>query len=62
MAQVMDAALTMPPTLARLAQTPTTAGRLRWVLPTADGVAVRDDVPAELVDDAVRGILAGVGA
>ncbi len=32
MAQVMDAVLTMPPTLARLAATPTTAGRLRWVL------------------------------
>jgi len=31
-AQVMDAVLTMPPTLARLAATPTTAGRLRWVL------------------------------
>lgn len=31
-AQVMDAVLTMPPTLARLAATPTTAGRFRWVV------------------------------
>jgi shikimate kinase / 3-dehydroquinate synthase len=37
-------------------------GRLRWVLPTADGVAVRDDVSADLVADAVRGILAGAPA
>lgn len=36
------------------------AGRLRWVLPTGDGTAVRDDVPAEVVADAVRGVLAGV--
>jgi shikimate kinase/3-dehydroquinate synthase len=34
-------------------------GRLRWVLPTADGVEVRDDVPAEVVAAAVRSILAG---
>ena len=35
-------------------------GRLRWVLPTADGTAVRDDVPDEAVEAAVRGVLAGV--
>ncbi|HYO41856.1 MAG TPA: hypothetical protein VES19_01550, partial [Candidatus Limnocylindrales bacterium] len=35
-------------------------GRLRWVLPTADGTVVRDDVPADLVADAVRGVIAGV--
>ncbi len=34
-------------------------GRLRWVLPTGDGVAVRDDVPAEPVAAAVAGVLAG---
>lgn len=37
-------------------------GRLRWVLPTEDGAVVRDDVPAEAVAEAVRGVLAGVGA
>ncbi len=35
------------------------AGRLRWVLPTADGIAVHDDVPAEVVEAAARGVLAG---
>jgi len=35
-------------------------GRLRWVLPTADATVVRDDVPAELIRDAVRGVIAGV--
>jgi 3-dehydroquinate synthase len=35
-------------------------GRLRWVLPTADGTVVRDDVPDEVIDAAVRGVLAGV--
>ncbi len=35
-------------------------GRLRWVLPTADGALVRDDVPDEAVEAAVRGVLAGV--
>jgi shikimate kinase/3-dehydroquinate synthase len=34
-------------------------GRLRWVLPTADGVVVRDDVPATTVAAAVRSTLAG---
>jgi shikimate kinase/3-dehydroquinate synthase len=37
-------------------------GRLRWVLPTADGVVVRDDVPDEMLADAVRGVLAGTEA
>ncbi len=36
------------------------AGRLRWVLPTGDGTVVRDDVPAEVVADAVQAILTGV--
>jgi shikimate kinase/3-dehydroquinate synthase len=35
-------------------------GRLRWVLPTADGSIVRDDVPVTAVEDAVRSVLAGV--
>ncbi len=34
-------------------------GRLRWVLPTATGVAVRSDVPDEVVAVAARGVLAG---
>ena len=37
-------------------------GRLRWVLPTGDGVVVRDDVPAGVVRDAVAAVLAGTGA
>ena len=37
-------------------------GRLRWVLPTGDGVAVRDDVPAEPVAAAVAGVLTGSAA
>jgi shikimate kinase/3-dehydroquinate synthase len=36
------------------------AGRLRWVLPTADGTVVRDDVPDEAIEAAVRSVLAGV--
>ena len=28
-------------------------GRLRWVLPTADGVVVRSDVPDAVVDAAI---------
>jgi 3-dehydroquinate synthetase len=36
-------------------------GRLRWVLPTADGVTVRDDVPAEVVRAAAASVLAGAG-
>lgn len=38
------------------------SGRLRWVLPTAEGVAVRDDVPQALVREAVAGVLAGTPA
>ena len=34
-------------------------GRLRWVLPTADGVEVHDDVPAAAIEAAVRSVLAG---
>ena len=37
-------------------------GRLRWVLPTADGVVVRDDVPDEVVREATASVLAGTGA
>ena len=37
-------------------------GRLRWVLPTADGFVVRDDVPEAAVELAVRTVLAGRGA
>jgi 3-dehydroquinate synthase len=33
-------------------------GRLRWVLPTADGVEVRTDVPDEVVADAAGSLLA----
>jgi shikimate kinase/3-dehydroquinate synthase len=33
-------------------------GRLRWVLPTADGVEVRTDVPDEIVADAAGSLLA----
>jgi shikimate kinase / 3-dehydroquinate synthase len=33
-------------------------GRLRWVLPTSDGVVVTDEVPDELVADATASILA----
>ena len=36
-----------------------TGGRLRWVLPTGDGVTIRDDVPAEAVEAAVAQVLAG---
>ena len=32
-------------------------GRLRWVLPTADGVVVRADVPGSVVDAAVASLL-----
>jgi 3-dehydroquinate synthase len=38
------------------------AGRLRWVLPTADGTVVRDDVPPELVAEAAAAVLAGSGS
>ncbi|HEU0243309.1 MAG TPA: 3-dehydroquinate synthase family protein, partial [Candidatus Limnocylindrales bacterium] len=36
-------------------------GRLRWVLPTADGVTIRDDVPVEVVREAAAAVLAGAG-
>jgi shikimate kinase / 3-dehydroquinate synthase len=32
-------------------------GRLRWVLPVADGVTVRSDVPDDLVRDAIASVL-----
>jgi shikimate kinase/3-dehydroquinate synthase len=32
-------------------------GRLRWILPTADGVAVRSDVPDAVVDGAMESLL-----
>jgi 3-dehydroquinate synthase len=34
------------------------AGRLRWVLPTATGVVIRDDVDAAVVERAAAGLLA----
>jgi len=34
-------------------------GRIRWVLPTAEGVVVRNDVPVEMVRAVLDGILAG---
>jgi len=37
-------------------------GRLRWVLPTADGWTVRDDVPDDLVASTVAGLLLPAGA
>ncbi len=37
------------------------AGSLRWVLPTADGIVIRDDVPNELVERVAAGLLAPVG-
>jgi 3-dehydroquinate synthase len=36
-------------------------GRLNWVLPTADGVTITDDVPDELVDRVASGLLTGSG-
>ena len=38
------------------------AGSLRWVLPTADGIVVRDDVPTELVERVAAGLLTPVGS
>ena len=35
-----------------------TAGRLRWVLPTADGSAVRDDIDPAVVERAITPLLA----
>jgi 3-dehydroquinate synthetase len=37
------------------------AGSLRWVLPTAEGIVVRDDVPSELVERVAAGLLSPVG-
>ncbi len=37
-------------------------GRIRWVLPTADAVVVRNDVPMEIVRTVLDGILAGAPA
>ena len=37
-------------------------GRLRWVIPTADGVAVRDDIDPSIVERAAAGLLAGGSA
>jgi 3-dehydroquinate synthetase len=37
-------------------------GRLRWVLATAGGWAVRADIPAEVVAEAARSVLAGAPA
>ena len=34
-------------------------GRLRWVLPTADGVVVRDDIDPAVVEAAARAVVAG---
>jgi 3-dehydroquinate synthase len=34
------------------------AGRLRWVLPTAEGVVIRDDIDPALVENAAAGLLA----
>jgi 3-dehydroquinate synthase len=36
-------------------------GRLRWVLPTADGVVIRDDIPTDVVERVATSLLA-VGA
>jgi 3-dehydroquinate synthetase/shikimate kinase len=38
------------------------AGQLRWVLPTADGILVRADVPDELVQQAIGSVLAEAAA
>jgi shikimate kinase/3-dehydroquinate synthase len=32
-------------------------GRLRWILPTADGVVVRSDVPDDVVEEAIAALL-----
>ncbi|HEY3523852.1 MAG TPA: bifunctional shikimate kinase/3-dehydroquinate synthase [Candidatus Limnocylindrales bacterium] len=37
-------------------------GRLRWVLPTADGVVLSTDVPDEAVASAIASVVAGRGA
>ncbi|HEY5628564.1 MAG TPA: hypothetical protein VIR16_03555, partial [Candidatus Limnocylindrales bacterium] len=35
------------------------SGRLRWVLPTADGYVTRDDIPEAPIREVVAGVLAG---
>ncbi len=37
-------------------------GRLRWVLPTVDGVVIRSDVPEPVVDAAIAALLEPAGA
>jgi 3-dehydroquinate synthetase len=37
-------------------------GNLRWVLPTGSGYEVRSDVPDDLVERVVRGLLTPVEA
>ena len=37
-------------------------GHLRWVLPTADGVVIRDDIDPALVERAAAGLLAAPSA
>jgi shikimate kinase/3-dehydroquinate synthase len=39
-----------------------TGGRLRWVVPTADGVTVRDDLPEAPIREVVAEVLAGAPA
>ena len=34
------------------------AGRLRWVLPTADGIVIRDDIDQGVVERVAAGLLA----
>ena len=36
------------------------AGRLRWVLPTEDGVTVRNDVPIGLVEEVGAAVMQGL--
>ncbi|MEX1170199.1 MAG: bifunctional shikimate kinase/3-dehydroquinate synthase [Chloroflexota bacterium] len=37
-------------------------GHLRWVLPTADGIVVRDDIPSDVVERAASSLLAAGSA
>ena len=37
-------------------------GRLRWVLPTSDGVTVRDDIESDVVERAASSMLAAGSA
>jgi hypothetical protein len=38
------------------------AGRLRWILPTEDGVTIRSDVPGALVEEVARAVMDGTPA